>query len=301
MDEAFADPSTIDKKALKRLSARSDGKGLVQLGLHLLALGATATLLGLAWGGPWTLPALLAHGIVLIFLFAPLHECIHRTAFKTRVLNDILAWVCGALIVLPPAYFRAFHFAHHRFTQDTERDPELQRVMPSSWPSYLWVVSGLPYWRERITTSLTHALTGRVDAPFVPRQQAAGIVLEARILWLVYGAVAALSVASGSLVAVIYWILPALAGQPFLRMYLLAEHGGCPHVPDMLRNSRTTHSNAAVRALAWNMPYHTAHHAFPAVPFHALPAAHAVIKNSVAVRSDSYIGYQRELIAGFGR
>ena len=301
MEEAFADPSTIDKKALKRLSVRSDGRGLVHLGLHLLALIATATLLGLAWGGPWTLPALLAHGIVLIFLFAPLHECIHRTAFKTRGLNDVVAWVCGALIVLPPAYFRAFHFAHHRYTQDPERDPELQRVMPTSMASYLWVVSGLPYWRERITTTLTHALTGRVHSPFVARQQAADIVLEARILWLVYGAVAPLSIAASSWAAVIYWLLPALAGQPFLRMYLLAEHGGCPFVPDMLLNSRTTRSNAVVRALAWNMPYHTAHHAFPAVPFHGLPAAHEVIKDAVGVRADSYTGYQRELIAGFGR
>ena len=29
--------------------------------------------------------------------------------------------------------------------------------------------------------------------------------------------------------------------------------------------------------LAWNMPYHAEHHAFPAVPFHNLPAVNRLI------------------------
>ena len=48
----------------------------------------------------------------------------------------------------------------------------------------------------------------------------------------------------------------AFLGQPALRLYLLAEHTGCPAVPDMLANSRTVLTNAVVRWLAWNMPFH---------------------------------------------
>ena len=40
-----------------------------------------------------------------------------------------------------------------------------------------------------------------------------------------------------------FWLLPLLLGQPFLRLFLLAEHAGCPHEPDMLKNSRTTRTN----------------------------------------------------------
>ncbi len=42
----------------------------------------------------------------------------------------------------------------------------------------------------------------------------------------------------------------------------------------MLENSRTTTTNAIVRWLAWNMPYHAEHHAYPMVPFHKLPDLH---------------------------
>ena len=70
------------------------------------------------------------------------------------------------------------------------------------------------------------------------------------------------------------WILPCLPGQPVLRLYLLAEHGRCPFVADMLKNTRTTFTNRIVRFLAWNMPYHVEHHTLPQVPFHRLPDLH---------------------------
>jgi hypothetical protein len=47
--------------------------------------------------------------------------------------------------------------------------------------------------------------------------------------------------AAGSPAPLIYWIVPALLGQPWLRLFLLAEHAGCPQVRDMLANSRTTY------------------------------------------------------------
>jgi len=90
-------------------------------------------------------------------------------------------------------------------------------------------------------------------------------------------------------------VLPALAGQPFLRSYLLAEHTLCPLVPDMLANSRTTRTNAIVRFLAWNMPYHAEHHAFPSVPFHALPALHRDLRSDLKVVAQGYIAVNREI------
>ena len=50
----------------------------------------------------------------------------------------------------------------------------------------------------------------------------------------------------------------------------VSEHTGCPLVADMRVNSRTTLTNRAMQRLAWNMPFHTAHHVYPGVPFHDL-------------------------------
>lgn len=296
MEETFAPADTLDRTALKRLAWRSDRRGALRLAGHLGLLGGTSAAVWLSRGGLWLGPALLAQGVVLIFLFCPLHETIHRTAFATRRLNDAAAWLCGAPLLLPPGYFRAYHFAHHRYTQDPARDPELACPKPTTRARYLWQASGLPYWIERIRT-LPRQAAGRVTEPFIAPAQRPAIVRESRILLAACAAVAALSAATGSAAALLVWIGPVLLGQPFLRLFLLAEHTGCPLVPDMLRNSRTTHSNRAVRFLTWNMGYHTAHHAYPAVPFHALPAAQAQLGRRSAVQAPGYLAVHRSILA----
>jgi fatty acid desaturase len=285
--------------ALKALAARSDGKGLVQLAGHLALLAATGALVlwsrGSWAGAYWAVaPALLAHGMVLVFLFAPLHETIHRTAFRSRALNDAVARAAGFLLLLPADYFRAYHLQHHRYTQDRARDPELAGPPLAGRAGYLWHVSGLPYWREQIATVCRHAL-GRVDKDFAAEHRRPAIVREARLHLAGYTLVAAASLAIGSTLALWLWVLPALIGQPFLRLFLLAEHSGCPEVDDMLANSRTTLTSPPLRALCWNMNLHAAHHAYPALPFHALPAADRLLAPRMTVRSRGYIRVQREL------
>jgi fatty acid desaturase len=238
---------------------------------------------------------LILHGIVLVFLFCALHECIHRTAFASRPLNDAVAWVCGALLVLPPNYFRLFHFAHHRYTQDRARDPELAVPAPATPAAYWWRVSGLPYWRERLQTTLRHAFTGRVAEPFVPPARAAEVVREARILWGCYLGIAAVSLYLQRADVLIYWIVPVLLGQPFLRLFLLAEHTGCAFDDDMLANTRTTYTNAAVLLLTWRMPYHAEHHSFPSVPFHRLARVNAMLPAARRVTAPGYLALHRTL------
>jgi fatty acid desaturase len=295
MDIDLAAADGLDRGTLRRLARRSDARGFLQLGAHAVLLGATGFLVFKSHG-LLALPALLAYGIVLDFLFCAMHECVHRTAFASRRLNDAVAWFAGALLLLPPEYFRAFHFAHHRFTQDAARDPELAQAPPATLASYLWRATGIPNWTQRLKTTLGHAFTGRVTEPFVAAGKQAGIVREARILWLLYAAVLILSIAFKSSVALTYWIWPALLGQPFLRLYLLAEHVGCARSADMYENTRTTKSNAAVRLLAWQMPYHVEHHAFPAVPFHRLASVHALIRERIRVQAPGYLALHAELI-----
>jgi len=60
------------------------------------------------------------------------------------------------------------------------------------------------------------------------------------------------------------WIVPWMLGQAFLRPYLLAEHTGCASTPDCLENTRTTLTMPLAHLFAWNMPYHSEHHTYPA-------------------------------------
>ena len=286
---------------IRALQERSDAKGLVQLGLHAVLLIATGMLVALAQGW-WLLPAALLHGIALIFLFAPLHETIHRTAFASRALNDGVGFVIGVLLLLPREYFRAFHFAHHRHTQDPAKDPELASPRPATRAQWALYVSGIPYWRWQIQGLITRAM-GRVGEEFYgsdPQRQK--VIAESRLLLALYGAIVAGAQATGSDIAWRYWVLPALLGQPFLRLYLLCEHWGCPLSPaaqpmPMLLRSRTTYTNLFVRFLAWNMPFHAEHHAFPALPFHALPKANRLVRDRLGTTAPGYIAANRWIFA----
>jgi fatty acid desaturase len=296
MDDILYDSARIDRAHLAVLNARSDARGLLHLAGHGVTLVATGVIFSRAVGTFWVVPATLLYGFVLIFLFAPLHETIHRTAVRSRWLNDGLAWLFGLILVLPPNYFRFFHFAHHRYTQDPLNDPELASAKPTTLAQWLLHVSGCLYWRAAILGLLTHVL-GRVHEPFLaaPRT-AARVVAEARLVLLLYAAVAVIAFAGRSWAPLIYWILPVLAGQPFLRLYLLAEHTGCPLVPDMLANSRTTLTNALVRFFAWNMPYHAEHHAYPSVPFHLLPDLHRALRPDLRVVGSGYLAVNRQIL-----
>lgn len=280
------------------LTRKSNRQGLLHLAGHW---GLIVVLGGLiAARVPYWPVLMLPQGILIVFLFTLLHETSHRTVFATAWLNKAVAWICGFLIILPPEWFRQFHFDHHRYTQDPEKDPELLTPKPATLGQYLIHVTGLPVWFGHLKTVLRNA-SGRDAGHFIPGPDRGKIAWEARIMVLLYAAIAAASLAAGSAVPVFIWLAPLLLGQPFLRLYLLAEHGGCPYGPDMLENSRTTHTTWLVRKLAWNMPFHAEHHSLPGVPFHRLPQFHALIKEHLKVTEDGYIRFHRHFTEGLGR
>jgi len=296
MDARFGPRDLVDDATLNALSRRSDARGLVHLSGHFMLLVATGAAVWWGRGSWWLLPALPLHAVVLDFLFAPLHETIHRTAFRSRWLNVAVSWMAGLLLLLPPNWFRAFHFAHHRWTQDPARDPELDPPRSATLRQWLWHISGIPYWIAALR-GLGRRAAGLADDPFLPPKDRPVVIREARIALAVYAVVLLAATALGGLGPLVWlWLLPALIGQPALRLYLLAEHWGCDSGPDMLRNTRTTRTVAAVRFLAWNMPYHAEHHAFPGVPFHALPRVHDRIGGHLRFVADGYLATSCDIV-----
>ncbi len=267
----------LKAKDLMPLSARTNAAAARRIAGHLGAIAATGTALWYALGTVWVVPLLLLHGVPLAFLFNVVHETAHQTAFRTRAWNYVFGHLAGFVVLLPYEYYRAFHWDHHRYTQDPERDPELSVPLPRTALGIAWVWSGVPTWIGRIRLLFAHAMTGRVTVPWVPAEKRSLIVREARAYLVGYLAIAAVSVAAGSLAPLWLWVLPVMAGQLFLRPYLLAEHTGCAHTSDMLENTRTTYTNPLVHFFAWNMPFHAEHHAYPAVPFHALPRLNTLL------------------------
>ncbi|UWQ93207.1 fatty acid desaturase [Rhodobacteraceae bacterium M382] len=275
-----------------QLTKRSDAAGLRHLALYLGAIALC--MLGIAVKVPLWPVLMLPLGILLVFLFTLSHECTHQTPFETRWINEAVGHFCAVAIALPFVWFRYFHLAHHKFTNDPERDPELEHgPRPSTPGTWLIYLSGWGYWRAMLSTLITNA-RGQAAASYLPDRRQKDIQREARILLAIYGVALASLLYSPLLLWV--WLIPVLIGQPFLRAYLLAEHGLCPPVANMLENSRTTFTNRLVRFLAWNMPYHAEHHSFPNVPFHQLPAFHAITRAHLKSTSPGYAVFTGEYI-----
>jgi fatty acid desaturase len=267
----------VPRDRLRALSRKSDLRGWLQAGSFAGALAVTsAGLLNAA-----ALPAVavvaifIAHGVLLNCLYAGQHELSHWTAFRTKWLNDRFGELFGFLTLNPFHTDRWTHFAHHRATQDPARDSELMGMKPFTPLTYALNLVGVDFWRRRIAAIFRTAAGRGLEADYwlEPAQRRA-VVLEARVtvtLWLV---IAGVSVAVGSWLAVWLWIAPLLATKVVHQLQNTGEHTEMPHDPDIFRNTRTLVGPPPMRWLMWNMSYHTAHHAFPGVPFHALPALH---------------------------
>jgi fatty acid desaturase len=290
---ADAAPVTWD-----RLHERSDRKGLTRLAVHLGLLIATGSVVCTTLGSWLLLPAMMLHGVIVIWLFAPLHEGVHYTPFRTRRLNEIVAWMAGAAILRNSTLYRHFHMAHHRFCQDPARDPELAAPKPSTRLEYIVHLSGLPFWWTQIVNAMRVA-AGRFDAmPYVPVPARRRVRRSMIAMLGLYGVIAVAAITTDPIPVLVLWIVPAMLGQPALRGILLAEHTGCPEVKDNFNNTRTTFTTWPIRVLMWNMSYHTTHHVNPAIPFHALPTAHVMMRDRVVHRVEGYRRFHAAYIRG---
>jgi fatty acid desaturase len=283
----IASLSNTERKALTGLTNRH---GAARFAVHFGLVVALGTAIGS--GVPFWPGLLPVQGILIVFLFTALHEAIHGTAFRSARLGRMVATISGFLVFMPPVWFRYFHFAHHRHTHDPDNDPELMSRKPETVGQYVIYLSGVPLWRSMTKTIASNAL-GIADEPYVPEKGTPKVRLEARLTLAAYLFLAAGSIALSSTTLLWAWIVPVVLGQPFLRAYLLAEHARCPHVANMLENTRTTFTTALVRAIAWNMPYHAEHHAYPAVPFHKLPRFHEVVREHLRTTERGYVRFHR--------
>ena len=273
---------------------RRNGPGFAFAAAHAALVGITGWLVWRTLGTAWAVPATVVHGIVIVHLFAPFHESTHYTAFRTRWLNTAAGWISGLVLMLPPLVFRYQHTAHHKYTQDVERDPQMIPMGERGW-GFAYYASAVPYFRGILSALLRHPF-GRLNAAErrdVPPALHRAAQRQSWLFWGVYLLVAVVSAHFESWLAVQLWLVPRIVGEPFMRVIRMSEHVGCARVPNMLENTRTVVTNAPLRLLAWNMAYHTAHHALPQAPFFRLPALDTVLREHVAETRAGYVDFVR--------
>jgi len=285
---------------LNVLNARSNRKGFVQLTGHLAVMGVS----GYLWGANldhwyWALPALVVYGFSLAAMFAAVHECVHRTAFASNAINDGVAWLAGLLSFYNSTFYRLYHKWHHRYTQIPGKDPELGDPKPANLGEYLIEISGVTWWWGKLRGHLRVALGQLEDCPYIPENSRREVSNSVRLQLAIYLLAIGISVWVQQPWFLVYWLLPRAVGKPILRAILLAEHSGCSYDANPLTNTRTTLTIWPLYLLMWNMPYHAEHHAYTAIPFHALPRAHQKLKPYLSHVDQGYVQVNRAIIAQF--
>jgi fatty acid desaturase len=304
MEQSFEYRPLLDRDTLRALQKRQDLPSLIHLALQL---GAFALSIGLVvHASSFPLAALLAAallGAVWTTLFAPFHECTHQTAFRTRGLNAIGAWLTGIPFGMSPIVYREFHFAHHRYTHDPEKDPELAGAATfAGWPAaplaWAYMVAGLwlLWLKVRLMFRLAFSSTAHAELmpPFNDPDLRSTFIWESRLVAFVWTAPAVMALFG---IPGAGWILLALLPcHIFQAIWLTAEHTGLPHEGTILNRTRTTHTSAFVSWWLWNMNYHAEHHAWPAIPWHALPLLHHRIASHLEHESWGYWHLQLDVL-----
>jgi fatty acid desaturase len=299
MNEVFARRDLIDPAVLRSLCAPSNFRGAAQTLSHVGAIGVTGALLWYTRSTIWAIPVFMIHGVLLNFLYAGQHELSHWTVFRTAWLNEWLGRVFGFVLFYPRTFDQIQHIAHHRFTQDWTRDGELARERYTRTSYLLWL-SGVTYWYTRWRRILRFS-AGVVREPYLPASRHAELTREARVHLAGYALIAAVSIVGRSWAAVYWWLAPMLVMKFVHQLQNTIEHLGLPHEPNVLINTRSTRTNALMRWLGWQMQYHTAHHAFPGVPFHRLHRLHALIfsERGTTPPTMTYLGFQAAVLRAF--
>ena len=292
MDESFHHSSSALREQVQSLIKRRSGAGVSRFSIQFGLLVGAALVMSLSFEhhlGLWALGA-ITFALCVCPMFAVGHETIHRTAFSHRSANDIVAIISSTIIFYVPEWFRHFHFAHHRHTHDPKLDPEIAPfgvttpAFTGSLPMYVAFLSGIPlvFFKISVMGILALPLPKRLISKhmaYLKPQVVGRAQWQARLCclfhaaWFVPGLLWYPGLASV--------LLAQLVGHGILASFLIAEHSGLPHEGSVLDRTRTTNTNTFVRYLMWNMPYHTEHHAYPAVPWHALPELHTLMQDEL--------------------
>lgn len=297
--------SPVPRKQLKELMQRKDGPAIRDTLIWFAALGISGMAGYVSWGSWLALPCFLVYGVLYGSASdSRWHECGHGTAFKTRWLNGAVYHIACFMILREPTLWRWSHARHHTDTIIVGRDPEIAVQRPTNLAALLLNVLALKSGAVAFRKLLLHA-TGRLtgeEKTFIPEMERHKVYWPARLYLAIFAGIAIWCLAIDSIFPAMFIGLPTFYGTWLQLVFGVAQHGGLREdVLDHRLNSRTVYMNPVLRFLYWNMNYHIEHHMFPMVPYHALPALHAVIKADCPAPSRGLIAAYREILPALWR
>lgn len=324
----------LDDGVLIKLMAKSDYKGFERLFINLSIMALTAyaikqldiQLNKSILEEPQKLLAFLIlypfYGFQFqCFAFAGQHEFLHRNAFKTKWINDLVLFLTGVFTFELGAHERVMHKQHHTYTNNIDKDPELTsyytreqlelpgfRNVPFTRYGYIMQFLNIfAVFKMRVGRIIHSALGIAVDysgwgwsltewsysseSGIMKQIQlwALGQIIGYITMFLIFG-----RDEQGLKNLAFWWICPVLVGYPVVNYFRNLEHADCEcsKINNNLLNTRTVRSNILVRTLLWDTTFHAEHHCYPMVPFFNLHKINALMHDHVVHNECSNFTYQ---------
>ena len=274
----------IDAGALRGLMRRTNVHALLTLGAWLGLCVVTGALVVLSRNSWLVMPAMVVYGGILCFSYAASHECAHGTAFRTRWLNESVFWLTSLVFIEEPLYRRYSHAGHHTNTWFTALDPQKPYGNPLSLGRYL-IVTLSPLLYVDAARQLARHSTGRFTAQeldFLPSPERGKVKRNSRLMAAIYVALLAGGFTLQTPWPMLLYFGPRLLGGWIVVLYINTQHMCmAENLRDHRETTRSIGCNWLERLLYWNMNHHIEHHLYPVVPFHALPALNACIRQQL--------------------
>jgi fatty acid desaturase len=273
----------IPRQRMKELMKRKNGPAIRDTFIWFGALFVLGYIAYHTWGTWWAVPAFFMYGI----LYATpgdsrWHECGHGTAFKTPWMNEVVYQIASFMVLRSATPWRWSHTRHHTDTIIVGRDPEIITERPPIWKILVMEIFHLYGGPIELKRFVLHTF-GKLDTAekeYIPVSEHRKTFWEARVYMLILLSIVAACFYAGSILPAMFIFLPSFYGGLVVLLFGITQHLGLyEDVLDHRLNTRTIYMNPMLRFLYWNMNYHTEHHMFPMVPYHALPKLHQEMKN----------------------
>lgn len=257
-------------------------------GAAVVAAGSAVTIvaiwLSLAAGWIGWLAGQAMLGVILVHWFTVLHECGHRTLFRSRRANATVGTLAGFLTMIPFRVWTRVHGRHHKWTGWQDLDPTGQSLVPRElgrlerlvldvcwrfWIPFFATMYRLEnYWRP-----------DRLARMFPRREDRRQMLRNAALQLLGYAAIAALvdpfvllrAVGAGVLLSFVIEDVLLLSQHAHVPMNH-SEGAAVPPVPAVAQEvfTRSLRLPSWASAVLLHFDAHELHHMYPFVPGHHL-------------------------------
>ncbi|MBL4636473.1 MAG: fatty acid desaturase, partial [Kofleriaceae bacterium] len=202
----------------------------------------------------WSLALLSTVSTVLAF--TPMHDASHKSAAKSKPINEVLGRLMALPLAAPFPAFRYLHLEHHKHTNNTKSDPDMwSGTGPRLLLPLRWITQDYYYYFFYLRSQNRAKLE----------------VLEVvSTLVLIYGCAIALAFNGYATEVFVVWFIPGRVALGFLAF----SFDYLPHHPHTVLSKDDRYQATVVRESRWLTPllqyqnYHLVHHLYPGVPFY---------------------------------